>query len=402
MSTYPKSATKVELDLLKQFPALTPIEEQKLLDTPEGFYSRVFPELTIRWLRLYKKLLRAERPAETIAVSLGALKEKREVRVQQAAYEEALKRIVDLEQQVEVLAGLEDNPPAKLLKRSPKILRNKEVLKESALVTMLSDWHCAEEIMPEKVHGRNRFNLDVCRDRVATVVDSIIKLWRGQREQAKCTKLVVCIGGDICNGELREEAVATNLLGPIDEVLFAQGLLVTGINRLLDAIGPKVELILPIVYGNHGRLTHKLQYKRLRETSVEYMLALNLHSVFHTAGNVEMVIAHGSQAIVDLFGYKVRFHHGNSFNYNKGIGGVEVPARRGIARWNKSIPCELDVFGHFHQFGAPRGMLMNGSLCGYNEYALAMGFEEEPPLQGATLIDSRHGRRGSWPLLCER
>jgi len=397
-NSYPANATAKELEYLQQHPPLSDAQERRLLDTPVAMLAREFKGVRPRdWLRLYGRLLRRERPAEMVDVSLKNAAQKRMQRAQEGAYAHALKRISELEQQIDVLAGFDDVAPDPLVVPAKK-LRNGKIGKAGALCVAISDWHAAEEIKSRNVGGLNKFNLDICRARVARLTESIIKLWEHNREHAHLTTLMVALLGDLANGELREESVATNLLGPIDEIYFAQALILGMIDKLVDAVGPKVQLLVPVIYGNHGRLTEKLQYKRIKETSVEYILALNLNAQYKDTPNVDVRVSDGNQQIVDLFGHKVRLHHGNAATYNRGTGGIYPSVKTLIRTWNSAQPCAFDMFGHFHGYTAPVEFLCNGSLCGYNEYAIARGFQYGPACQGATIVDAIHGRRGSWPI----
>lgn len=393
MGSFPRAATKNDLKFLQDYEPLNADQERLLVDTPDGYLLRTFSGRPRDWLRLYKRLLRKEAPDHVIATSLKEAETRREKAVLEAAYGAALKQITDLERQVDVLSGFDTNPP-RPLPSIPKI----EGKREAALVVALSDMHAAEEIMSSKVGGMNAFNLDICQARMAQFTESVIKLWKREYQGGYLNTLVLALLGDLCNGELREESVATNLLGPIDEVYFVQSIAVSVINRLIDMLGPDTNILIPVVYGNHSRLTDKVQYKRLKETSTEYILGRNLHSIYADVPNVHIELAGGSQAIIDLFGHRVRAHHGMAFQYNRGMGGIEPVARRTIHQWNRAQPCIMDMFGHWHLFNAPYDYLGNGSVCGYNEFAIGRGFAYQPPLQAATLIDSYKGRRGSWPI----
>jgi hypothetical protein len=76
---------------------------------------------------------------------------------------------------------------------------------------------------------------------------------------------------------------------------------------------------------------------------------------------------------VDIFGKTVRFHHGHAINYQGGIGGIFIPAFKAISQWDKMRQADVDFFGHFHQHKDGSKFVSNGSLIGFNTYALHQG-----------------------------
>lgn len=106
--------------------------------------------------------------------------------------------------------------------------------------------------------------------------------------------------------------------------------------------------------------------------------------------------------IQDIFGIKVRFHHGHIARYNGGIGGLAVPILRKTAQMNLIERADLDVIGHFHSMQIYHNVIINGSLVGSNAFSMAMGFPYEPPRQTFFLIDSKYGRSLIAPIFIER
>lgn len=103
---------------------------------------------------------------------------------------------------------------------------------------------------------------------------------------------------------------------------------------------------------------------------------------------------------MEVFGRKIRFHHGDGLRYQGGIGGLTIPTEKAIASWNKSPNrADLDLFGHWHQYQQSRTWLCNGSLIGYNAYALSIKASFEPPTQTFFLLDKKRGRTMTAPIL---
>jgi hypothetical protein len=103
---------------------------------------------------------------------------------------------------------------------------------------------------------------------------------------------------------------------------------------------------------------------------------------------------------IDTIGRRqIRFHHGHAINYQGGIGGIFIPAFKAISQWDKARPVDLDLFGHFHQCKDGGKFLSNGSLIGFNAYALSIKADYEEPKQQLFMIDKNRGRTCTWPIL---
>jgi hypothetical protein len=56
------------------------------------------------------------------------------------------------------------------------------------------------------------------------------------------------------------------------------------------------------------------------------------------------------------------------------------------------------VFGHFHQLKDGGDFVSNGSLIGYDSYALSIKADYEEPRQALILMDKKRGRTSLWPV----
>ena len=81
------------------------------------------------------------------------------------------------------------------------------------------------------------------------------------------------------------------------------------------------------------------------------------------------------------------------------MGGIFIPANKAIAQWNKVQWADLDVFGHFHQMKDGGNFVSNGSLIGFNAYALSIKADYEHPKQAFFLIDRKRGRTITAPIV---
>jgi len=254
-------------------------------------------------------------------------------------------------------------------------------------VAVLSDWHLAETVHSENVNGLNEFNLRIAQNRAEKCFQNIVRLVKLFGKESKMDTLVLALLGDFINGQLREEAMENNSLRPMDEMLKARELLRAGIKYILD--NTDISLVLPCHSGNHARVTKKIHWSTESGNSLEYAMYHVLANDFDGNKRVKFIIPTSYLSFVTVGGYTIRFHHGHAIKYGGGIGGIFVPAFKAISQWQKSRSADLDVFGHFHASKDGGNFLCNGSLIGYNEYAVTIKCDYERPKQTFFLVDHK-------------
>jgi hypothetical protein len=107
--------------------------------------------------------------------------------------------------------------------------------------------------------------------------------------------------------------------------------------------------------------------------------------------HIEFLIAESEFLYLDLFGTINKFSHGDHFNYQGGIGGIEVPLKKWVHRENSVIHTDMSWIGHWHQYITLNKVRISGSVIGYNAFARAHGFEPEPPKMQYQLLDKKRG-----------
>jgi hypothetical protein len=211
--------------------------------------------------------------------------------------------------------------------------------------------------------------------------------------------MVMGLLGDFITNDIHDEFPENNQLLPMDAMLEVEGWLISGIRFLLDE--SDLNLTFPCHSGNHARTTADQRYSTEHGHSLEYYMYNHIAKEFRSEPRCTFVIPQGLHSYLDVYNTTIRFHHGHAIRYQGGVGGIFIPAFKKIAQWNKARHADLDIFGHFHQTKDGGNFLSNGSLIGYNSYALSGGFDYEKPQQTLTLIDKRRGRTCVWPILLE-
>lgn len=265
---------------------------------------------------------------------------------------------------------------------------------EAVAFAVASDWHVEETVEAKSVNNLNKFNLQIAEERINRFFQRIARMTEIQRSGAKIDDLVLVLGGDLMTGYIHEELQETNALSPTETVLWLIDRLTSGI----DFLSKNFERItIPCVYGNHGRTTKKPRHGTGATNSYEWMMYHVLAK--HLQGKAEFSISDGYHLYLDVAGKTVRIHHGDGLKYQGGIGGLTIPVEKAIASWNKGISADLDVFGHWHQSQQNPKWICNGSLIGHNAYSIAIKAPFEKPSQTYFLLDKRHGRTVTAPIL---
>lgn len=297
--------------------------------------------------------------------------------------------IAELESQLDVKAALEEKPASKESIKPVKVTGG-----EACAVLMASDWHAEEVITLASTNGLNEYNLSIAESRIRKFFSASVKLTEVQRAGVTITNAVLWLGGDLMSGFIHEELAETNELTPTETVLWLKDQVAEGINYLRQNFG---HLTIVCNYGNHGRNTKKPRHATGYKNSYEWLLYKVLSAQI-TEG-VTWQIADSYFTYVDLYGKVIRAHHGDGLRYQGGVGGLTIPVEKAIASWNKGRVADLDMFGHWHQQMQNPRWVSNGSLIGYNAYAISIKAGYEPPQQTFFLFDKERGRTITAPII---
>ena len=313
----------------------------------------------------------------------------------QRKYQELLKKYIELEQRNEVLSAIKDRPAAPII-----MPRGNGTKNEAVAIALASDWHVEERVNPETINYLNEYNPDIARFRATNFFVNLLKLIEKERQDVTIDKLVLWLGGDLITGYIHDELIEENYMSPTEATLFAQELLYSGIQFLLNH-GKFKEIIVPCSYGNHGRVQVKKKVSSAYKNSYEWMMYHTLSQFFESESRINFQISNGYFNYLEIYGKTIRFSHGDFVGYNGGIGGVSIPLNKHIYRANQQTQADLSCIGHFHQLTRGTEFIINGSLIGFNAYAQSIGASPERPQQAFQLLDAARGFTISAPILVE-
>lgn len=301
---------------------------------------------------------------------------------------------------------LADNPalPPKWL-HDPEIKRNQPV--QGIPTLHLSDLHWGETVDPAQVNGLNEFNLEVAKRRLKRTLDNAIDLCFNHLQAEEYPGLVLLLGGDMFAGEIHDELSATNEADTMVLLFDLFDHLVAGINLLQAHFG---RIFIACTYGNHGRTTKKPQFKDAAFSNMDWALynMLERHFKANKNKNVTFYIPSGFDALYKVYNTTYLLTHGDRLGTGGtggmlGTAGTVMRGAQKIRNQYALMGVTIDEVecGHFHTYMALPGIRVNGTLKGFDEYALGLRFTPAPPVQALWITHHQHGITHQVPVFCE-
>lgn len=231
-------------------------------------------------------------------------------------------------------------------------------------ILVFSDWHyglTANNIF-------NTYNTDICRNRVATVVENAIQRIKLHR----CKTLHVVVLGDLINGAIHITSRVASEELVCDQLMQASEILAQAIIRLSREVD---ETIVYMTYGNHGRTVQNKKesiHRDNMERLIPWWLCQRISAENNHSGkelNIQIAPDNGTEFIMlDVCGHSGCASHGD-------IDSIQSSPRLMTTLFSKQIGCDIDfvLLGDKHhaerydELGV--SSIMCGSLCGTDNYA---------------------------------
>lgn len=260
---------------------------------------------------------------------------------------------------------------------------------EATAVVLASDWHIEETVNPATVNNMNKFNVAIAERRAEQFFQHTLKMLKKEQNSVTIKTLVLALLGDFISGNIHDELLENCSLQPIDAIIRVENMIAGGIKYLLD--NSEVNIVITCHVGNHTRITKKVHISTEKGNSLESFMYHHLQNAFKDNPRITFLISDGYLSYLTIYDFVIRFHHGHAVKYGGGVGGITIPIRKAISQWQKIKHADLDCFGHFHQFVDGGNFICNGSLIGYNSFAIFIKGDYEKPRQAFFLIDKKRG-----------
>jgi hypothetical protein len=269
---------------------------------------------------------------------------------------------------------------------------------------LCSDWHWGEVVKASQVNYVNAFDREIAERRVKLLVQKTVNLMLVHMAKPKYDYLCMPLLGDMLSGMIHEELRETNWSPMSLCMVQLRDLLIWAIDELLNAFK---RLYIPCITGNHGRMDRKPRFKNAPYENYEWLVYEQLR--FHYRGEkaVHFEIPDASEYLYELSGTRYLAMHGDGFKGGSGIAGVLSPMMIGRARKKESAaatnrPFDVMIYGHWHDYKNLSDVIVNGSLKGYDEYALKNNFRFQIPIQALWVTHPDYGITASWPIYLEK
>ena len=260
---------------------------------------------------------------------------------------------------------------------------------EATSITLASDWHIEENVKSSQVNGLNKFDINIAKERAEKFFQVTSKLIKVHQKEYEIKTHILALLGDFISGSIHDDLKEGNAIQPTEAIWEAQKLIASGIEYLLKTTD--VDLVIPCSAGNHSRITEKQRVQTEYGNSLEILMYRQLEKYFNKEERVKFVINDSYLTYVKIYDFTARFSHGHALRYGGGIGGLFIPAFKAISQWNKSKPADWDFFGHFHQLKDGGNFVSNGTLIGFNSFAVRIKADYEKPKQAFIIIDKERG-----------
>lgn len=281
-------------------------------------------------------------------------------------------------------------------------IRKPRDMGESIAVAFLSDTHFDEVVHPEQVNYVNGYDREIATRRLENFFQNVVRMNRDYIAGVNISGMVLAMGGDMVSGNIHEELKESNQEGILDTVLYWTEQLAAGIDLLADTVP---YLYVPCVVGNHGRLDKKPRAKGAAHENYDYLIYRLLEREFSEYDNVTFDVSSGVEQRFTIYDTRFILMHGDDFKGGTGISGMLAPLMLGQHRTSKrevaiGTPFDYMLIGHWHQLAFLPGLMVNGSLKGYDEFAMRKKFGFQAPEQAYFLVDPKHGVTIRTPIRC--
>lgn len=290
---------------------------------------------------------------------------------------------------------------------------------------VLSDIHMGERVFPAQVYGKNAVDHHVLAARIQFCIEASLK------QLPQVDELHLCLNGDMVGGIRHLESIETNDLTPMEQlqqVTFHVGEAVT--KAAVWCADNEAKLFIHCIPGNHGDLTHHHQCKNAFGTNLDWQsyhqMQQNLRRLAPEFGiEVEWDIPDSLFTQFDMAGFTVHMMHGHQPGKRGASAradgprgsawpGIKLAERIGRQMDGLGLPFDIFVHGHMHFAYSEQTLLWdryqrkfrrqaiigNGSIIGYNEYAIASGFDYQPPAQMYFAVEPDFGVVEVAPVRC--
>lgn len=334
--------------------------------------------------------------ADDLAPEEPIAKVRRERDLARKMLEDADERAADLDLRLNILTQLEPDPPKWLTPKTPKRQHH------ATIGAILSDCHFDEVVLPGEVGGINAYNRSIATIRLQAWADGVVTQSRDYLSGLSFDGALVPILGDVFSGNLHDLA-ETNEDTLFGSLLYWSEQIAAALELIAGHFG---KVHVPVVVGNHGRLTRKPRTKLRARDNCDWLLGHMLAKHFAGTPEITVQVDDDADAFCQVYDSTFLLTHGDQTGGGGGIGGIWPPIMRMLARKRTRYamrPFDVAMMGHWHQLiQAPsQGLIVNGSIKGYDEFAALCNFAPERAQQALFVVTPERGITWNGSVHCD-
>jgi uncharacterized coiled-coil protein SlyX len=300
-------------------------------------------------------------------------------------------------------------------------------------ITIWSDWHAGEVIDPNQIEGLNEYNMSIMAGRVWNMVRGIIRIIELNKSIFNIDTLNIDMLGDFVSGVIHDELLQTNEMPILQTVMSTAYITAQAIAMLVPHF---LKIRVTCLNGNHGRVFIKPQFKNKAlnnyDTLIYHITSLFL-SKYIDEGIIEFNIPQSSECIIVRANWAFLLGHSDHIRGWSGIpwyGFQRDNAKQQKIRKLRSVLSadENDIqpaselngaivnmktarsvygydyreCGHWHTMSIVDDWttVINGALCGTNEFSLNKLHAVSQPTQTLAFVSEKYGLKGIEPIYC--
>ena len=255
---------------------------------------------------------------------------------------------------------------------------------------------CKEIVLSDLHYGKvtEHFNNEVAKKRMSYLADVFIREVRDDQKTFNVNKIIVAILGDVIESYTMHGLESARNCEFETPSQVAEATLSIFNDLLLPVAKLGIPVIVPCVPGNHDRTEVKQTLSRVGKNSMSYPIYVLLEALCKAHGltNVTFEITEQTYVILDVFGDKILYHHGDlAF---KGKGHNKLKTFRRDVEDQVGFKIHGSRSGHTHEYVVyGRGEdIVNGCLVGQDEYAHSKGYSTEASQTINDYIDTKKER----------
>ncbi len=238
------------------------------------------------------------------------------------------------------------------------------------VILVCSDIHLAETVRPDDSNGVNVYNSIIAANRLWEHSQKCRTIIARHASLYRLDKIWSPLLGDILNGTIHEEYVATNdLSNPAAVILGAR--LLKMFYEELRGIGLPIEI--DAIHGNHARLTPKVPTKRQAHTNLDWMVYEMLSDSLSGDDQVSVRVNTSQIGQKNIRGWNYVFEHGidvrngKEEDFEDRVRALfDDPTFRQATGYAGSAFDQI-VIGNMHKPKFLERTVVNGSYIGQNE-----------------------------------